>query len=144
MEMTLTSYLPLLQALFVSLLLLVLQWLIDTMAKGSRPGAIPGTFPPDLGHDSFVFRVHRTFLNSLENYPLWLGTVLLVIMSGTDPSWSAILGWLFVAGRVGHMALYYLIATERNPSPRSGFFVLSWIANVALLVMAGLHLFSIG
>lgn len=136
------AYTALFQAVFVSLIILAVQWLVDTLAKGSRADAIPGKFPEGLSHDSFVFRAHRTFHNSLENYPLWLGTIVLVVFTNTSPQWGAALAWLFVAGRLGHMALYYLLATERNPSPRSGFFLLGWLANIALLAMVGQTLIS--
>ena len=38
------------------------------------------------------------------------------------------------------MLLYYAIATEKNPSPRSYFFLIAAIANIALVVLIGLRL----
>jgi hypothetical protein len=38
------------------------------------------------------------------------------------------------------MALYYAIATEKNPSPRSYFFLIGIIANVVMLVLLGMRL----
>ena len=47
---------------------------------------------------------------------------------------------MFALSRILHMALYYAIATEKNPSPRSYFFLLGVVANIALLVFVGLAL----
>lgn len=112
---------------------LLLQAVVASTTKASRPGAVPGKIDESLSHDAFVFRAHRTFMNSLENMPLFLGTVLLAFAVGTDPFWTGIFVWLFALGRVGHMLLYYVLATERNPSPRSYFFGVALLANVALL-----------
>jgi len=112
---------------------LLLQALVASSTKASRPGAVPGKIDESLSHESFVFRAHRTFMNSLENMPLFLGSVLLAFAVGTDPFWTGIFIWLFALGRIGHMLLYYALATERNPSPRSYFFGMALLANVALL-----------
>ena len=136
----LSQYGTALNALFVYLIILLIQWGVDTLAKGSQPGAVPGKMPSGLSHDSFVFRAHRTFHNTLENAPLWLGSVVLAILVGVDPVWVGTLGWLYVASRIAHMALYYLIATEKNPSPRSYFFLLGLFVNIALMVKTGIWL----
>lgn len=114
--------------------LVLVQWVIGSGAKAKQPGAIPGKIPNDLSHDSFVFRAHRTFMNSLENVPLFLATVFLAMFAQLDASWLAIWVWVFWAARLIHMVLYYAIATETNPSPRSYFFMLGFMVNIALLV----------
>lgn len=124
------------------LALLTLQAVIAAGVKNSQPGALPGKINPDLGHASFVFRAHRTWMNSLENAPLLLGGLLLAWMVGANPHWSAALLWLCVLGRTGHMLLYYLHSTEKNPSPRSLFFMISWLAQVGLLLLGLLTLLN--
>jgi hypothetical protein len=47
---------------------------------------------------------------------------------------------MFALSRILHMVLYYGIATDKNPSPRSYFFLLGVVANIALLVFVGLAL----
>jgi len=115
------------------ILLLLIQWLIATMVKGSQKGAIPGKIDPSLSHESFVFRAHRTFMNTLENIPAMLGTAFLAILVGANARWAAVFIWAFVISRIIHMLLYYVIATEKNPSPRSYFFMLGLFSNVGLL-----------
>jgi uncharacterized MAPEG superfamily protein len=108
------------------------QWFIATKSKSRQKGAIPGKIDPFLGHESFVFRAHRTFMNTLENIPTMLGTSFLAILIGANAFWVAVFIWIFVVCRVSHMILYYVIATEKNPSPRTYFFSVGLIANVSL------------
>ncbi len=122
---------------------LLVQWLVASGRKAKQPGAVPGKINESLSHDSFVFIAHRTFMNSLENYPLMLGKL---------PFWRSLSGqvhsgrrcWfrVFVGARLIHMVLYYAIATEKNPSPRSYFFMIGLFANIALLVVCGSTLAS--
>ena len=79
-------------------------------------------------------------MNSLETLPVMLGTACLALFAGVDAMWAGILIWMFALSRILHMALYYAIATEKNPSPRSYFFLLGVVANIALLVFVGLAL----
>jgi uncharacterized MAPEG superfamily protein len=120
--------------LLVALITLQVQWFVASGSKAKQPGAIPGKIDESLGHSSFVFRAHRTYLNSLENFPAMLGTSLLAILIGANALWTGLLIWLYALARIGHMALYYGISTDRNPSPRTWFFMLGWVANIALLV----------
>lgn len=119
----------------------VIQSLIAMNVKASQPGAIPGRIDPSLSHDSFVFRAHRTFMNTLENTPIMLATSFLAILSGTDIFWTGLLIWIYAVSRILHMVLYYLIATENNPSPRSFPFMAGLIANVVLLGFIAAALF---
>ncbi len=126
--------------LLVVILTWMVQWLVATSAKISLPGDIPGKIDQSLSHDSFVFRAHRTFMNSLENAPAILGASLLAILVGADVFWTGVLVWLIALARIVHMTLYYAIATEKNPSPRSYFFMIGQGATLALLVFSGLAL----
>ena len=111
----------------------LVQWFVASLTKASRPGAVPGKIDDSLSHESFVFRAHRTFMNSLENLPAMFATAFLAVLVGADPFWTGLLIWVFVAARGVHMVLYYAIATERNPSPRSYFFMIGLAANLGLL-----------
>ena len=126
--------------LFIILLTLLVQWFIASKTKASQPGAIPGKIDEHLGHSSFVFRAHRTFMNSLENLPLMLGTSFMAILIGANALWTGIFIWVFAIARIIHMALYYKIATEKNPSPRTVFFMIGLLANIALLVLCAITL----
>ena len=136
-------YLSALWGIASIILLLFVQWAIATMAKGTKKGAIPGKIDLSLGHESFVFRANRTFMNTLENIPAMLGTCFLAVLIGVNAYWAAVFIWAFIAARIIHMTLYYLIATEKNPSPRSYFFMLGLLANLGLfslcLITLGMH-----
>ncbi|ROS05358.1 putative MAPEG superfamily protein [Sinobacterium caligoides] len=131
------SYSLALSGLFVILSTLVLQTLIAAFSKASQPGAVPGKIDPELSHESFVFRANRTLANSLENIPAMLGSSILAILVGVDSHWCGILIWIFALSRLLHMVLYYSIATEKNPSPRSYFYLSGLVANIILLILIG-------
>lgn len=124
-------------AFYIYLLMLMVQWAVATVSKGKQPNAVPGKIDDALSHDSFIFRAHRTFHNTLENSPLFMGTILLAFAVSYQSAVFAICAWVYVAARIGHMLLFYGIATEKNPSPRSYFFLLGVIANVIMLLMIG-------
>lgn len=134
------TYLLAYWGVFTALVILLLQWFVASGRKAKQPGAVPGKINESLSHDSFVFRAHRTFMNSLENYPLMLGTTFLAFFVGASAFWTALLVWIFVGARLIHMVLYYGIATEKNPSPRSYFFMIGLFANIALLIVCGVTL----
>ncbi len=127
-------------AICVVLLTLLTQAMVAAISKAGRPGAVPGKIDPSLSHEAFTFRAHRTFMNSLENMPLFLGAAFVAILANVNPRWTALLLALFAMARLGHMVLFYLIATEKNPSPRSYFYLLGLVANVALLGLTLLEL----
>lgn len=127
-------------AFYLYLVMLLIQWMVATFSKAKQPNAIPGKINDDLSHDSFVFRAHRTFHNTLENSALFIGTVLFAFVLNYQSPIFAIGVWTYVIARIVHMALYYAIATEKNPSPRSYFFLIGVIANVLMLVLIGIRL----
>ncbi len=135
-----SAYYMALCAIFLILLIWLVQWFIASSSKARQPGAVPGKIDPNLSHSSFVFRAHRTFMNSLENLPILLSTAFLAILVGVSPFWTGLLLWIYALARLGHMVLYYQIATEKNPSPRTYFFMIGLMANIALLLLCGLTL----
>ncbi len=135
-----TDYTAALWGLLVVIATVIAQWFIASGAKAKQPGAVPGKIDESLSHESFVFRSHRTFMNSLENVPTFLGTAFLALFAGASAQWAALFVWLFAVCRIAHMALYYGISTEQNPSPRTWFFLIGGVANIALLVLAGIAL----
>ncbi|RUO74790.1 MAPEG family protein [Pseudidiomarina sediminum] len=124
--------------LWVIIVTLMVQWAVAAAVKAKQPGAVPGKVPEGISHNSLVFRTHRTFMNSLENVPMFLASVFLALFAGVSSAWLGYWVVLFAAARIIHMVLYYAIATEKNPSPRSWFFVLGAIANIAVLVLIAL------
>jgi len=129
-------------AFYLYLVMLLIQWIVATFSKSKQPDAVPGKIDKNLSHDSFIFRAHRTFHNTLENSPLFAGTVLLAFVLNVQSPIFAILIWAYLVARIVHMVLYYAIATEKNPSPRTYFFLIGVVANIAMLVILGLKLIS--
>ncbi len=127
-------------AILVAVLTLVVQGLVAASTKASKPGAIPGKIDPSLSHSSFVFRSNRTFMNSLENFPAFLGAAFLAVVVHANPVWTASLLWVFTLARIIHMVLYYAISTEKNPSPRSYFYLVALLANIGLLILCAITL----
>lgn len=113
--------------------MVVLQAIIATGAHRKQTEYIPGVVDDKLDHHSFVFRSHRTFMNSLENVPVFVLTAMLAMLSGIDAVtlyWTVV---VFAVARLVHMVLFYKIATNKNPSPRSYFYMIALIAQLFLL-----------
>ncbi|WP_394190710.1 MAPEG family protein [Pseudoalteromonas atlantica] len=137
-ELALSAYF----ALYIYLIMIFVQWAVATFSKASQDNAVPGKLDADLSHESFVFRAHRTFHNTLENSALFLGCVLFAFTMGYHSGIFAMCMWVYVISRLIHMTLYYVIATEKNPSPRSYFFLVGVVANFVMLVLIGLRLIA--
>ena len=88
------------------------------LEKGFKVGVID----PSLGQESFVFRSYRTFWNSLENIVPISIMAIVAILAGYSAFKLGIIIWIYAISRIIHMLLYYFIATEKNPSPRSLFY----------------------
>ena len=127
-------------AFYLYLVMLLIQWVVATFSKSKQSDAVPGKIDNNLSHDSFIFRAHRTFHNTLENSALFVGTVLLAFVLNVQSPIFAIFIWTYLIARIVHMVLYYVIATEKNPSPRTYFFLIGVAANIAMLVILGLRL----
>jgi len=126
--------------LWLILMTVFVQAMVASVAHRKQKHYVPGIVNDKLSHESFVFRSHRTFLNSHENLLMMFGPVLLGMLVGMDAYWLGILVWIYAIARVLHMALYYALATEANPSPRTYFFIVGFVTNLVLLIMLGLHL----
>ena len=64
-----------------------------------------------------------------------LGGSFFAMLVGADTGVVAALVWTMLVARIIHMVLYYAIATEKNPSPRSYFFIIGWLANLGLVIV---------
>ncbi len=127
-------------AFYLYLILVLIQWAVASITKANLPHAVPGKISSDLSHDSFVFRAHRTFQNTIENSVLFVGTVLFAFILNYQGTLFAFAVWVYVIARILHMILYYAIATEKNPSPRTYFFLTGLAANVFMLILIGIRI----
>ena len=122
-----------LAGLWLVLTTITLQAVIATGAHRKQAKMVPGVVDPALGHDSFVFRSDRTFRNSLENIVPFFGVSIVAILSEFSPDRLAIVIWVYAVARLIHMVLYYRSATEKNPSPRSYFYMVGLLATFYLI-----------
>lgn len=114
---------------------IVAQAMIATVAHRKQSQYVPGIVDENLSHESFVFRSHRTIQNSLENIVQFIIPSILAMLVGADEGWLSGLVWTYAIARLIHMVLYYVIATEKNPSPRSYFYMIGFFANVGVLIL---------
>ena len=133
------------QSTFIGLWLIIATIIIQAMVavrvhRRQEGGYLPGVLKQDLDHTSFVFRTHRTLHNSLENIIPFLGLVVIALMSGYAPNKLSVVVWLYAISRIIHMILYYKIATNKNPSPRSIFWAIGFLATLYLMVDLGIFL----
>ena len=135
------TYFYAITGLWVIFVTLFIQNIIAAGAHGKNDSAVPGKMSDSLSHESFEFRSHRTFHNSLENIPTFAVPAILAMMLSVSPFQLAIIVWTYAIARILHMALYYAISTEKNPSPRSYFFLIGVLANIALFIVTGLKFF---
>ena len=126
--------------LWVILSTIIIQALILVGSHRAQPGYRVGVIDPNLGQESFFFRSHRAFWNSLENIVPLLGMSLIAILSGYDVEKLNLVIWIYAVSRMIHMILYYSIATDKNPSLRSLFWISGLFANIYLMVDLGLFL----
>ena len=119
--------------LWLILTTITLQAIIATGVHRRQSKVVPGIVDPALSHDSFVFRSDRTFRNSLENIAPFFGLSVLAMLAGFSPDRLAIAVWVYALSRLLHMILYYRIATEKNPSPRSYFYAIGLLITLYLI-----------
>ena len=127
------TYATSLIGLWLVLTTITLQAVIATGAHRRQSEMVPGIIDTALSHDSFVFRSDRTFRNSLENLAPFFGLSVLAMIAGFSPVRLAIVIWVYALARLLHMILYYRIATEKNPSPRSYFYMVGLLATFYLI-----------
>ena len=133
------------QAVFLGLWLVLATIIVQAMVairvhRRQKGGYNVGIIKPELGQSSIVFRAHRTFQNSLENITRLIGMAIIAALSGYDSTKLTVVVWVYAIARIAHMVLYYKIATDKNPSPRSIFWAIGFLTNLYLMVDLGIHL----
>ena len=125
------------------LVLIVIEAIIAMGASRTQKKLIPGVINPELGPESFVFRSDRAFKNSLENIVPFLGAALMSILLSLDPTRLARLIIVYVISRYIFTGVYYSVATRKNPSLRSLFYMIGFIVTIIMLVDIGRNLLSL-
>ena len=136
-----TVYNSTLTGLWLILTTIVVQAMVAIRVHRRQKGGYNvGVIKPELGQSSFVFRSHRTFHNSLENIIPMFGMAILAMLAGYGAFKLAVVVWIYAIARIIHMYLYYKIATDKNPSPRSIFWAIGFLTNIYLIVDLGIFL----
>ena len=104
------------------------QNIVAAIAHRRQSQYIPGKVSDELSHDSFVFRSHRTFHNSLENVHQFTLPAILCMFLGAPTTLLALLIWIYALCRI-------------NPSPRSYFYMIGVLCTVGVFGLAIFQLF---
>ncbi len=133
------------QSVFLGLWLVLATMIIQAIVavrvhRRQKGGYNVGVIKPELGQSSIVFRAHRAFQNSLENITPLMGMAIIAALSGYSATKLSVIVWIYAIARIVHMALYYKIATDKNPSPRSVFWAIGFLTNLYLMFDLGVHL----
>ena len=132
------------QTVFIGLWLIlstiIIQAIILIRSHRKQKGYKVGVMDSSLGQESFLFRSYRVFWNSLENIVPIFGMALLAILSGYDSSTLSSIVWIYALTRIIHMFLYYFIATDKNPSIRTIFYLIGFFATLYLMIDLGIFL----
>ena len=127
--------------IWLILVTIIVQAMVAVRVHRRQSGGYsPGVIKSELGQSSIVFRAHRTFQNSLENIIPVLGMAIVAMLSGYSAYKLSIIIWVYAISRIIHMILYYKIATNKNPSPRSIFWAISFLASFYLMIDLGIFL----
>ena len=138
-----TAYQYSLLGLWLILVTIVIQAMVAVRVHRRQEGGyMPGMLKASLDHSSIVFRTHRTYQNSLENIVPLLGMAFIGMLCGYGALKLSIIIWVYAVARILHMVLYYKIETKKNPSPRSIFWAVGFLANFYLMIDLGVFLLS--
>jgi len=132
------------QSVFLGLWLVLATIIVQAMVairvhRRQKGGYNVGIIKPELGQSSIVFRAHRTFQNSLENITPLMGMAIIAALSGYSSTKLTVVVWVYAIARIIHMVLYYKIATDKNPSPRSIFWAIGFLTNLYLMIDLGIQ-----
>ena len=126
--------------LWLILSTIIIQAIVLIRSHRRHKGYKVGVMDSSLGQESFLFRSYRAFWNSMENIVPMFGMALIAILIGYDAETLNVIVWIYAISRIIHMFLYYFIATDKNPSIRSIFWVIGFFANLYLMIDLGVFL----
>jgi uncharacterized MAPEG superfamily protein len=136
-----SGYRPAIAASMVLCLLVLTQTVLGVIfgivVGPEEPG---GKYKGDYGE--FGFRTLRSYSNSTETIAVFAFSLLLAMIAGASPGWVNWLAVLYIVARVFHWVFYYAGLGPNIGGPRTVAFVLGWIINVLLAVIALFALFG--
>jgi glutathione S-transferase len=95
--------------------------------------------PAITGHPDFE-RVFRVQMNTLEWMPIFLPSLWLFTIYISDP-FAAVLGLVWIAGRIAYMTGYLQAAEKRGPgfAIQAGSVTLLWLGALGAIVWRLIH-----
>lgn len=130
-----SNYHPALIALAILCLAVLLQGVLTAVFAFSKGEQAPG-MPLKGGPELHSFRVLRTYGNSTENLPVFIGALLLAIIAGVKPSLVNWVAGIHVGFRLLFWMVYYSKAGVKTPGPRTASYLGGWLTSVILVVAA--------
>ena len=76
-----------------------------------------------------------TGVGDIENTPIFILSALIAIYAGVAPMTLLWAVAVYFFARLVHMVLFYLVATNKNPSPRSYFYMIGLLAQIYLTIV---------
>lgn len=134
MDVILSNYQPALLALTVLCIAVLIQSVLCAVFAfskkgGQSPGQVVG------GPEQHSFRVLRTYLNSTESLPMFIGVLVVAIMAGVSAKWVNTLAIAHVGFRLLFSVLYYSRLGIKTPGPRTLGYLGGLLTNFALGMM---------
>ena len=129
-------------ALWFILFTVMFQFVVAVLAHRMQRNYRVGIIDPSLTQESFFFRAHRTFWNSLENIIPFMGLAFLALIAGYDARKLSVITWVYAITRVFYTITYYMVATEKNPSVRSIFYLIGFCTTLFMMIDLGWFLIT--
>ena len=118
---------------YVALVTLAVGLLVFVMAlRVARAHSASGLLPPTMTGDPVLERTARAHINTIEWIPIFLPAMWLFAIYWSA-TWAAILGVVWIVGRIVYFAGYVAEAKKRFP----GFAIQAFAATILVLGAAG-------
>lgn len=130
-----SAYHPALIALAILCIAVLIQSFLAGIFGLAKGNEIPGK-PLRGDHDNFSFRSIRAYGNSVENLPAFGWVLLLAIIGGASPKLVNWLAGIHVTLRLIYWGIYYAGVGKVAGGPRTMVYVLAWLVNLVLAIVA--------
>ena len=108
-------------------ILAIFLFIYIMMRVGGMRGKHNIPAPSVIGHPEFE-RAYRVQMNTIEQTPMFLPALWLFCQT-ISPIWGALLGVIWIGGRILYSATYYSSAEKRGPG-----FIIGLVSTLILLI----------
>ncbi|CTQ54652.1 MAPEG family protein [Roseibium album] len=131
----LQHYRPAFAVVAVLSLIVVIQNFLTAPLSFVKEEQTPG-MPLQFDHSKLSFRAIRTYQNSAESFPAFLGAFLVAIVVGVAPLIVNVAAGIYLAARIAFWAIYYAGVGRVAGGPRTMAFVVCLLSNIVLAIAA--------